>query len=192
MKKYLGTYMEVCLGIFLLAAVIVPCLFAIFVSDKYNDIRYLIPLYSIPPLIMLLIILIFYANCFLSVASFEKDRVIVHTLFRKEFTINYCDVSDIGVAFYIHGIMGGNGGARVKYIYLSKRAVPNRYKKNVNYIKPNKSFIRLAYNKKNYRDLMNILPYDLSTMLTQSIEDMDKQGWKFTKEDEGRYTRIEL
>ncbi|MCH5315796.1 MAG: hypothetical protein J1E81_07770 [Eubacterium sp.] len=175
-----------------LAAAIGPCLFAIFASDKYNDIKYLIPIYSICPFIMWLIILIYHANAFLSVASFEKDKVIVHTLFRKKFTINYCDVLDIGVSFYIHGILGSNMGSKVKYIYLSKRAVPNRYKKNVNYIKPNKSFIRLAYNKKNYRDLMNILPYDLSTMLNQSIEDMDKQSWKLTKEDKGRYTRIEL
>lgn len=184
--------MEIVLGIFLLAGIIAPFLLLLLLSNQCNEYKCIIPACFIPISVMSLFVLIYNASSFLSVASFKKDRVIVYTLFRKKFEIKYCDISDIGVSFYIHSVLRSNIGSKVKYIYLSKRAVPNCYRKNVNFIKANKSFIRLAYNDKNYRDLMNILPNDLSNNLNQSIEDMNKQGWELTKEDKGHYMRIEL
>lgn len=184
--------MEIVLSIFLLVGAIAPFLLLFLLSDQCNEYKYLIPACFVLISVMSLLVLIYNACYFLSVASFKKDRVIVYTLFRRKFEIKYSDISDIGVSFYIHGILGSNIGSKVKYIHLSKRAVPNGYRKNINFIKPNKSFIKLAYNEKNYRDLANILPNDLSTKLSQSIEDMNKQGWELTKEDKGRYMRIEL
>lgn len=151
-----------------------PIICNVYILNDENfteDLYFLVALFIIFSLLVL-VCFIGLADQFVSIGIFEKDKVIVKCLFRKTYSISYDKFKDAGIAYYIHGVLNSPLGSRVNYIYFAGRKLSDEQKCNVNFLKPSKSFVKLGYNRKNYDDLMKVLPDELSDMLKDSYEEL--------------------
>jgi len=89
--------------------------------------------------------------------EFRKDSVVVKNLFKKSDTVYFKELPIVGIAYYIHGIMGSSVGSRHCYIYMTNQRIDNKYKDHINLLVSSKTFLKIGFNQKTYAYLMEHL-----------------------------------
>ena len=85
--------------------------------------------------------------------EFRQDKLILKTLFCKKVEIAYDVFCDVGISYYIHGVLNTKLGTKVRFImHISK------------------NFIKLRFNKNTYNYLISILPPRQAKMLEKSVK----------------------
>lgn len=68
----------------------------------------------------------------------------------------------------MHGVLNSGVGSKKSFIYLSDRKIDEKYKSNMNLMKPTDTCIKIGFRKKTYRYLSNVLPPKQLMMLEKS------------------------
>lgn len=178
-KKYLGNSMTIFLAIAApIFFIIIPVLFMIIIPYICSEIADIIVIESISGayLVFLIVYLITISNQLYSWGYFGDKSVIVRSLFRRTFEIEYSKMIDIGVGHYVHTLGLTGAGPIYSFIYLSSEYVEPKYKFNINKKRPSKRFIKLVYSKKNIAFLLNVLPKKQAKALLSSCNNVDIKG----------------
>lgn len=99
---------------------------------------------------------------------FGKDGIIIRTLFQKKYRIDYTKCFDVGIGCYTHGVLNSNFGSKVPFIYLSYDRVDEKFKSQMNLLKPSKTCVKIGFHEKTYQFLLNCLPSKQAIMLQKS------------------------
>ena len=102
--------------------------------------------------------------------EFRQDKLILKTLFCKKVEIAYDVFCDVGISYYIHGVLNTKLGTKVRFIYLSTSVLNEQQKSNINVMHISKNFIKLRFNKNTYNYLISILPPRQAKMLEKSVK----------------------
>lgn len=86
----------------------------------------------------------------------DESRILVKTLFKKSYCLEYGKCAQIGIGGYIHHVY--TVGTSVKFIYFSYDKIAENLKTRLNTVHPTKRFVKVAYSDKLYNYLMDILP----------------------------------
>lgn len=100
--------------------------------------------------------------------EFQKDNVTVRTLFHGKYQVDYVNCTDVGVGYYVHGVLNSNIGTKVPFIYLSCHKVDAKYKCQMNQLKPSRTCIKIGFRQKTYQYLLDHLPPKQRSMLESS------------------------
>lgn len=101
---------------------------------------------------------------------FTEDSVQIKTLLCESTTIEYKKCRGCGIGYYIHGIMNSNAGSTIYYIFLSYDMFDEKYRTNMNYWKPTQTQIKVAFSKKLYSYLLEVLPPKQAVMLSRDYK----------------------
>jgi hypothetical protein len=173
MKKFLGTYMSntmliICI-IAIIAFFIATCEFVF--NPKLAQDRVIGATVMGLVVLFYIFLLILTAPYYLSWGVFEKDKLTIKCLFRKDIVIEYEKMKDAGVGYYFHSGMGTPIGSRVNYLYLSGKKLTDFQKEHMNMIPLSKSFLRCGIKKDLYEYLLVVLPPELSATLKKNYEE---------------------
>lgn len=151
-----------------------PIIYDIYIlnDDNFTDDLYILVVWFLIFSLFVFVCFIGLANHFVSIGIFEKDKVIVKCIFRKTYSISYDKFKDVGIGYYTHGVLNSSLGSNVSYIYFACGKLKDEQKYNINLLKPSKSFVKLGFSKKNYDDMIEVLPAELSDMLKDSYEEL--------------------
>lgn len=174
-KKYLGNYMSVYCGIAGLFLVILPAFLAVYLWLQMGMKSLLLVIFFMIGMIFLAVVYVSLANHFWSYGYFESEQIRVKCIFRKEFVIQYTDCVDVGVGYYNHRTFLPGFSPVIKYIYFSSTLLSEEQRTAINLVKPSKTFIKLGYNRKNYEDLLCILPTRQATMLKNQVDLIERK-----------------
>lgn len=168
MNKYLGSYTNVYAAVCCLIFSLCPCCFGVFVlmSGFKND-TISVFVFCIFCSVIFSVYTITVSDQLYSWGKFENVSVRVRTLFGKGYIIEYDKCTDVGIGYYVHGLL--NGGVKVYYIYLSYKMIDKRHISNINLLKPSNGFVKVGFSKKVYKYLLKTLPKRQATMLLTSF-----------------------
>ena len=159
--RYIGNYLTVFLAFAYLLLLLLPVMLAVIIlNSQMNYATAFITLMCIMTVIVLIIygkkVSLFsqlYTWCI-----FEDDGVAIKTLFSKKYKLYYTQCRDIGVIYYIHGILNSRLGSKQFFIYLSYDMIPAKCINEANHLIPTKTTIKISYNKSTFNYLTSVLP----------------------------------
>lgn len=109
----------------------------------------------------------------LSWGDFRDKAVYVHTLFQKEFSIDYEKCRSCGIGMYRHAFMNSQNsklGSNVYFIFMSLDYFPEKYRTQINLWKASQRQIKVQFSTKFYFYLMTILPKKQAMLLKADYE----------------------
>lgn len=172
MKKqfYLGSVFSAYAAIASVILAVFPLVFAaVVLSSQINFTTILLS-------VVLIMCFAFFAFSFKKLSRdlfswgiFDKDKVIVKTLFSKDIVIEYDKCCDVGVSYYVHGVLNSKVGTKSLHIYFSYSILNEQQKSNINLMHNSETFIKLSFNKKHYNYLIGVLPKKQAEMLKRSV-----------------------
>lgn len=109
-------------------------------------------------------------NQLYSWGCFQRDGIRVKTLFSKDSTIMYEKCKGCGIGFYVHGVLNSNAGTKVRFIFFSYDAFDESYRSHMNLWKPSETRIKVAFSKKLYNYLIDVLPARQSLSLRRDYQ----------------------
>lgn len=115
----------------------------------------------------------------LSWGNFRDKAVSVHTLFQKEFLLDYKKCRSCGIGMYRHAFMNSQNtmlGSNVYFIFMSLDCFPEKYRTQINLWKPSQQQIKVQFSKKLYDYLLEVLPPKQSVMLRRDYEKYIESG----------------
>ena len=89
----------------------------------------------------------------LSWGDFRDKAVYVHTLFQKEFSIDYEKCRSCGIGMYRHAFMNSQNsrlGSNVYFIFMSLDYFPEKYRTQINLWKASQRQIKVQFSTKFY------------------------------------------
>ncbi len=164
MKKYLGTWISLYGAIAWPIICMLPLVLAIIVGKEAPSSEIVPTIVLVAMCLVAEIVLIKYSidldipGQFYSWGYFRGDGVEIKSPFRKKYVIEYSKCADIGVGYYIHGVLNSKIGSKVIFIYLSYNKIGESHKRNMNLLHPSGTFVKLAYSEKLSQFLLKALP----------------------------------
>lgn len=160
MKKYLGSRITAFCAIVAPLFVIGPIVFAVIALTSASDdpAAIFVAIGCFACAIVWGLYLKQIAIQLYSWGKFEKDGVLVRTLFAKKHYILYEKCNDIGIGSYVHGLLNSRMGSKIHFIYLSYDYVPVTHKNAINLWKPSKTGIKIQFSQTLYAHLLTVLP----------------------------------
>ena len=168
-KRYLGNFISIYCILALFVFLMILILFSICVlTAKISPATIFIFIMCIFLGSLLLYYSFSVANQLFTWCEFCEKYIIIKTLFYRPYKIYYSKCSDVGIGYYIHGVLNSHLGTKIKYIYFSYYKVEKTYKSHINLLKPTKTFIKIGYRKSTYEFLLKNLPPKQAVMLEKS------------------------
>ena len=159
MKRYAGDYMTAYVGFTSILFIIGPVIFMIVVLTAQVSVATIcLSGFCICCSVMWGMILVKYGAYVFSWCELSENEVIIKTWFKKPYIIRYDQCSDIGIGFYIHGVMNSSLGSKHYYIYLSYGRIDESLKSRINHLVSSKTCLKIGYNRKTYEYLLQHLP----------------------------------
>ena len=177
MKMYLGSYIDVFSATYVTLMTFFSTLFAIVIlMNETSIVTVCITVFCIG--ISLLFGYMFFKSCnqFLSWGVFDEKGILVKTVFKKPYFIEYSKCKDVGIGFYMQTMRHTGAGNKVRYIYLSYDVLKKKERSNINLVKNKEGFVKLRRSSKAYQYLIDTMPTKQKTLLYYANENDDK-GW---------------
>lgn len=169
MKRYLGTAVNIFCAVFLIALCIFILVFGIFIlSEDKSTGSITASVFCIVCFLYFLFYSIKVSNQLFAWGTFKENGVEIFVPFKKKYIIEYSKCVDVGMAYYVHGIMNSKNGTKFTYIYLSYNLLDEKYKDKINLVKPSENFIKFGFTEKTYKYLIDVLPEKQSKMLKRN------------------------
>ena len=166
MKKYLGSRVTAFVAIIVPVFVIAPIILSVIVlCAKTSTETFLIATGGMFCSVIWGIYLGRIANQLYSWGQFETLCVCTRALFTKTNIIYYEKCKSCGIGFYIHGILNSKAGTKCYFIFLSYDRFDENFRERINLWKPSDQRIKVAFNKKLYEYLIEMLPPKQAQML---------------------------
>lgn len=179
MKKYLGSSISAYCAVMLLILSTFSIGFGIFaVSCERSIATFFLLAMCLFSCICGILYLWICRSQLLSWGDFQDKAVYVHTLFQKEFSLDYEKCRSCGIGMYRHAFMNSQNsilGSNVYFIFMSLDYFPEKYRTQINLWKPSQRQIKVQFSKKLYSYLMTVLPKKQAMMLKADYERYIKQ-----------------
>lgn len=179
MKKYLGSNITAYCAVMLLIFSVFPIGYGIFAvyRERCSTTFFLLAM-GIFCCICGMLYMWFCRSQLLSWGDFRDKAVYIHTLFQKEFSLDYEKCRGCGIGMYRHAFMNSQNsvlGSNVFFIFMSLDDFPEKYRTQINLWKPSQRQIKVQFSEKLYSYLMTVLPKKQAMMLKGDYEKYIKQ-----------------
>ena len=169
--KYLGGWSDIEYAVVLPCMVVGPVIFAcIMLTIGIDGATIFLAIFCVICSIMWGVLTWKYRSTFYAWGSFQNDAVYVKVLFDKVFPIYYEKCKSIGIGLYVEGFTSKEVGFRYYYIFFSYEHFDEKYRANINEMKPSHTFVTVGYSKRLYEYLLTVLPQHHAAALRHDYE----------------------
>lgn len=102
--------------------------------------------------------------------TFGKDAVYIREPFCKEYALSYDQCRSVGIGWYVHGTLNSRAGSNVWYIFFSREPFAEGFRFRLNQWKPTEDRVKVGFDMKLYRYLLQTLPEKQRRMLQKNFE----------------------
>ncbi len=158
MKRYAGDYMTAYCGFVLLVFTLGPIVFSCYL---------LLPNIGYAQILFSFLCVVNSGLCAYWMISrsetmycwyvFNEEGIVVKNIFKRTYLVSYSEFANVGIGYYIHGVMNSDIGSKMYYIFFSKQMIDDQYKSQINLVKPSKTFLKIGFNQKTYQYLVEHL-----------------------------------
>ena len=171
MKKYLGSCITAFAGVVIPVFIVASVVFAAIVClTEISGASIFITLLCVSCACIWCVYIKKYVSQIYSWGIFEESGVIVKTLGKERFFIDYSKCKSIGIGSYTHGILNSNVGSRVYFIYFSYDKFDKNFKTSINLWHSTQTRIKVRYEPKLFWYLMKVLPQKQSVALERDLK----------------------